>query len=69
LQVRSGEHFLPSIATRLSFEAWKAAGRNEDMVARERVREILGRRDERPPSLTAEQLADIESDFCTQTVG
>jgi trimethylamine---corrinoid protein Co-methyltransferase len=40
-RVRSGEHFAPSVGTRLAFEQWAAEGRQETDVARERVEQVL----------------------------
>jgi len=56
-RLRSGEQFLPWISTRLSLEAWQAAGEDELSVAGERVREILAAADERGPVLPAEVVA------------
>ncbi len=40
-RVRAGEHYSPSIGSRLPFEQWMTEGRQETDVARERVEQIL----------------------------
>jgi len=60
-RVRLGEQFMPVIATRLSLEAWQAAGQDELSVASQRVREILAAADERGPVLAADAMARLES--------
>ena len=60
-RVRLGEQFMPAIATRLSLEAWQAAGQDELSVASQRVREILAAADERGPVLAADAMARLES--------
>jgi trimethylamine---corrinoid protein Co-methyltransferase len=59
-RLRGGEQFLPEIASRLSLEAWQAAGKDELGVASERVREILALADERGPVLSPDAMADLE---------
>ena len=60
-RLRGGEQFLPEIATRLSLEAWQAAGKDELSVASGRVREILAAADERGPVLAADTMAHLDS--------
>ena len=60
-RVRLGEQFMPTIATRLSLEAWQAAGKDELSAASRRVREILAAADERGPVLAADTMARLES--------
>ena len=60
-RLRGGEQFLPEIATRLSLEAWQAAGKDELTVASERVREILVAADERGPVLPADTIARLDA--------
>ena len=40
-RVRAGEHFYPSIGSRLSYDQWIAEGQTEPGAARERIEEIL----------------------------
>jgi len=63
LRVRNGEHFIPLIATRLPYETWTAAGRNEDAVARSRVDEILAHADNRQPHLTEDQMLALRTEL------
>ena len=51
-RLRAGEHWVPTISTRLSFDAWQATGRREVDTARQRVREILSSRAGGAPHLT-----------------
>jgi len=44
-RIRAGEHFYPTIGSRLPYEQWLAEGRMEADVARERVEEILAERE------------------------
>jgi len=48
-RLRDGEVFMPEIATRLSWEAWTAGGRDEVGRARERADELVAAADERGP--------------------
>ncbi len=60
-RLRAGEQFLPTIASRLSLEAWQTAGRDELGTAAARVREILAAADERGPVMPADQRAELEA--------
>jgi len=51
-RLRAGEVFMPEIATRLSWEAWAADGRDEVGRARERAAQIVAAADERGPVLS-----------------
>ena len=55
-RVRAGEHFLPAVSTRLSYERWKAESRSEVVVARERVERILRERAASAPVLDEDRL-------------
>lgn len=59
-RLRSGEVFMPQIATRLSIEGWRARGRDELDEARDRVRAILAEADARGPKLAGDKLAALE---------
>jgi len=61
LRVRAGEHFMPTVASRLSLEMWQKAGRDELAVAGEKVREIVAAADARGPVLPAETVAELEA--------
>jgi trimethylamine--corrinoid protein Co-methyltransferase len=54
-RVRAGEHYMPQIASRVSFEQWRAAGRSEVDVARDRVEQILHEQEGKEPYLSDEQ--------------
>jgi trimethylamine---corrinoid protein Co-methyltransferase len=54
-RLREGEHFLPQISTRLSYESWLAQGKDEVDVAWERAQRLLAARQEPSPYLSAEQ--------------
>ena len=63
-RLRAGEVFMPEIATRLSWEAWAADGRDEVGRARERAAQIVAAADERGPVLSGgvrETLREIVS--------
>jgi trimethylamine--corrinoid protein Co-methyltransferase len=55
-RTRAGEQFAPVISTRASYDAWKAEGRDEVAVARERVAAMLAARADWRPALGDEQL-------------
>ena len=59
-RIRAGEHFMPAISDRLSFEKWAEEGRTEIDTARERVEQVLAVRAERPSYLSADQLAALD---------
>jgi len=50
-RLRAGEVFMPEIATRLSWEAWVADGRDEGGRARERAAQIIAASEARGPLL------------------
>jgi hypothetical protein len=56
--VRAGEHFSPSIGSRLSYDQWIADGRTEPDVAREKVEEILATREAGPDPTAVSRLSD-----------
>lgn len=60
-RVRAGEHYLPSVATRLSYDTWQATGRREDDIARETVDRILAARDSSYPYLTDDQVSGLRA--------
>jgi trimethylamine--corrinoid protein Co-methyltransferase len=60
-RLRAGEQFLPLIADRSSYDHWRAVGKDELMVACERVEEVLAAARERGPYLDDEQKAVIEA--------
>jgi trimethylamine--corrinoid protein Co-methyltransferase len=60
-RVRGGEQFYPTISSRLSYEAWKEAGRDEVDVAKARVHELLAQAEEEGPVLAPEQIEELET--------
>jgi trimethylamine--corrinoid protein Co-methyltransferase len=59
-RLRAGEQFMPAIASRVSLEAWQAAGTSEFSTAVERVHQIIAAADERGPLLPSDKLAEME---------
>jgi trimethylamine--corrinoid protein Co-methyltransferase len=55
-RLRAGEQFAPVVSTRLSYDAWKADGRDEVAVAREQVAAMLAARADWHPALSDAQL-------------
>ncbi len=53
--IREGVHFLPRIASRLPYDAWRAEGRTELDAAVARVEEVLAARAGRAPHLSDDQ--------------
>lgn len=60
-RIRAGEHYLPAISDRLSYEKWREEGRDEQDVARERVEAILAARATTPSYLSDEQLDELSA--------
>ena len=58
-RVRAGEHFFPTVASRLSLEMWQKAGQDELAVASEKVRELVAAADARV--LPAETIAQLDA--------
>jgi trimethylamine--corrinoid protein Co-methyltransferase len=58
-RLRAGEQFTPVVSTRLSYDAWKAEGRDEVAVARERVAAMLAARADWRPALSDAQLGAL----------
>jgi trimethylamine--corrinoid protein Co-methyltransferase len=61
-RVRAGEHFSPTVGSRLPFEQWMAEGRQETDVARERVEQVLAgvpAGDVSPSLLSGDQVAAL----------
>jgi trimethylamine--corrinoid protein Co-methyltransferase len=56
---RTGEHFVPSVSTRLSYEAWKEQGRDPMSIGRERVAQVLGQRSQPLPYYSDDQRAAL----------
>ena len=55
-RTRAGEQFTPLVSTRTSYDAWKADGRDEVAVARERAAAMLEARRDWRPALDDDQL-------------
>jgi len=58
-RVRAGEHFQPSIASRLPFEQWSGEGRTEIDAATDKIRAALAARADRGPYLSDEQRDEL----------
>ena len=61
-RLRGGEHFMPVISTRLPYDGWKADGRDEVDLAKERMAALLAARAARAAVLSdvqAQHLAEI----------
>ena len=58
-RIRAGEHLLPAVSDRLSYEQWLSEGRTEVDTAREAVGELLAAHDARGPLLPADQLDEL----------
>ncbi len=59
-RIRAGEHFMPWIGARSSFEAWQEAGRTEIDAALERIEQQLAAHEARDPYLTEDQLRALD---------
>jgi trimethylamine--corrinoid protein Co-methyltransferase len=66
-RIRAGQQFAPVVSTRLSYDAWKAEGRDELAAAREKVAATLAARADWRPALTDDQLAAL-ADVCGVTI-
>ncbi|HUK76556.1 MAG TPA: trimethylamine methyltransferase family protein [Thermoleophilia bacterium] len=55
-RIKAGEHFVPRVASRLPYDAWRAQGTTEVDVAIARVEEILAARAGRRPNLSDDQI-------------
>ena len=51
-RARAGEHFLPQIANRLSYERWQEIGATEDDAARAVIDRVMAARADRRPGLS-----------------
>lgn len=58
-RIRAGEQFTPTVSTRLSYDAWKAEGRDEIAAAREAVAETFAARTAWRPALDDSQVAAL----------
>jgi len=62
-RLRAGAQYTPTVSTRLSYDAWKADGRDEIAVARERTKALLDARADWRPALDDDQLRAL-ADVC-----
>jgi trimethylamine--corrinoid protein Co-methyltransferase len=60
-RIRAGEHFMPSIASRLPYESWLAEGRTEIDAAVDQVEKLLAARAGSAPYLAEDQLAALRA--------
>jgi trimethylamine---corrinoid protein Co-methyltransferase len=58
-RIRAGEHFIPTIASRMPYDAWAAEGKTDADVAIARTEAILSAREERAPHLAADQQREL----------
>jgi trimethylamine--corrinoid protein Co-methyltransferase len=58
-RTRAGEHFLPQVAGRFSYERWEEDRRTEDDAARAVIERIMAARADRRPGLSDGQLAEL----------
>lgn len=58
-RLRAGEHFLPVISTRQSYDAWRVDGRREVARAAERMDALLAARAERAPAMDPQLRAEL----------
>jgi len=58
-RIRAGEHYLPTISNRLSFEKWLEDGRSEHDTAQAEVERILAARADTAPLLPVEQIDEL----------
>ncbi len=58
-RIRAGEHFLPTVSTRLSYEKWAEDGRTENDIANAEVERILAERANTAPCLSLDQIAEL----------
>ncbi len=58
-RIRAGEHFLPTVSNRVSYDAWAEAGMDELDIARRQVEALLAAHAGRPPYLDDGQLAEL----------
>jgi trimethylamine--corrinoid protein Co-methyltransferase len=58
-RIRAGEHYMPTVSNRLSYEKWADDGVGEYDTACALVERLLARHDERPPYIEGDQLDRI----------
>jgi trimethylamine---corrinoid protein Co-methyltransferase len=58
-RIRAGEHYLPTVSNRLSYEKWAVEGSTEEDTAREQVEVILAAHHAQEPYLRDDQLAEL----------
>jgi trimethylamine--corrinoid protein Co-methyltransferase len=58
-RIRAGEHFLPRIADRLSYEKWAVEDGDEYATACARAEQLLGEHEARPPYLGGDELEEL----------
>jgi len=68
-RIRAGEHLLPSVSNRLSYDKWVEEGRTENDVANDAVERILAARATKEPFLNDEQIDDLAAICKMDAVG
>jgi trimethylamine--corrinoid protein Co-methyltransferase len=63
-RVRAGEHFLPTVSNRLSYEKWAACGKDEYAIACEQVETLLREHDAKPPYMDGDELTTLAAICC-----
>jgi trimethylamine--corrinoid protein Co-methyltransferase len=58
-RIRAGEHFLPNVSDRLSYEKWAVEGGDEYTTACERVELLLGQHAAKPPYIDGSELDSL----------
>jgi len=58
-RIRAGEHLLPTVSNRLSYDKWVEEGTTENDVANDEVERILAARGANAPYLADDQLDEL----------
>jgi len=67
-RIRAGEHFMPTISDRVSYEKWAEREKTEVDAAREQVEQVLAARAQRPSYLDEAQLEAL-AEICLPSDG
>ena len=58
-RIRAGEHYMPTVSNRLSYEKWADQGTTTSDVAREKVETLLTEHADRAPYIDGDQLDEL----------